>query len=87
MAPSRERVPVVIVEYDEIAKTIARRIAEIIKERRKEGGPIEVTLFGKYEDKFVKTRDGWRFRERIWTPDTFRGSNIPVAASPVPGAE
>ena len=38
MAPSRERVPVVIVEYDEIAKTIARRIAEIIKERRKEGG-------------------------------------------------
>ena len=56
-------------------------------ERRKEGGPIEVTLFGKYEDKFVKTRDGWRFKERIWTPDTFRGSNIPVAASPVPGAE
>src|SRR5205814_180524 len=48
-------------------------------ERRKEGGPIEVTLFGKYEDKFVKTRDGWRFRERIWTPHTFRGSNIPVA--------
>src|SRR3954470_21595750 len=38
MAPSRERLPVVIVEYDEIAKTIARRIAEIIKERRREGG-------------------------------------------------
>ena len=56
-------------------------------ERRKEGGPIEVTLFGKYEDKFVKTRDGWRFKERIWTPDTFRGSTTPVAPSPVPGAE
>src|SRR6185437_11994446 len=38
MPSSRERVPVVIVEYDEIAKTIARRIAEIMKERRREGG-------------------------------------------------
>ena len=38
MPSSRERVPVVVVEYDEIAKTIARRIAEIMKERRREGG-------------------------------------------------
>src|SRR6476469_3972459 len=38
MASSKERVPVVIVEYDEIARTIAKRIAEIIKERRREGG-------------------------------------------------
>ncbi|HMG96939.1 MAG TPA: glucosamine-6-phosphate deaminase [Gemmatimonadaceae bacterium] len=38
MASSKERVPVVIVEYDEIARTIARRIAEIIKERRSAGG-------------------------------------------------
>jgi glucosamine-6-phosphate deaminase len=38
MPSSKERVPVVIVEYDEIARTIARRIAEIIKERRQEGG-------------------------------------------------
>src|SRR5207237_9980204 len=38
MASSKERVPVVVVEYDEIAKTIAKRIAEIIKERRREGG-------------------------------------------------
>src|SRR5689334_13277155 len=38
MASTKERVPVVIVEYDEIAKTIANRIAEIIKERRREGG-------------------------------------------------
>ena len=37
MPASKERVPVVIVEYDEIARTIARHIAEIIKERRREG--------------------------------------------------
>ena len=38
MASTKERVPVIIVEYDEIAKTIAHRIAEIIRERREEGG-------------------------------------------------
>ena len=38
MSASRERVPLVVVEYDEIARTIAKRIAEIIKERRREGG-------------------------------------------------
>jgi hypothetical protein len=54
-------------------------------ERRQKESPIEVTLFGKYEDRFVKTKDGWRFKERTWTPDTFRGSDVPVAASPVPG--
>ena len=34
---NRERVPVVIVEYDEIASALARRIAEIIKSRRAAG--------------------------------------------------
>src|SRR6202163_681848 len=38
MSASRERVPLVVVEYDEIARTIARRIAEIIEERRRQGG-------------------------------------------------
>src|SRR5438874_6975403 len=38
MASSKERVPVVVVEYDEIARTIAKRIAEIIEERRRAGG-------------------------------------------------
>ena len=38
MASTKERVPVIIVDYDEIAKTIARRIAEIIRERRQKGG-------------------------------------------------
>ncbi|MBA3466328.1 MAG: glucosamine-6-phosphate deaminase [Gemmatimonadaceae bacterium] len=38
MASSKERVPIVIVEYDDISRTIAQRIAEIIKERRAAGG-------------------------------------------------
>jgi glucosamine-6-phosphate deaminase len=38
MASSKERVTVVIVEYEEIARTIAKRIAEIIGERRAAGG-------------------------------------------------
>jgi glucosamine-6-phosphate deaminase len=37
MSSTRERVPVVILEYDEIARHIARRMAEIIEQRRKEG--------------------------------------------------
>lgn len=54
-------------------------------ERRERGGQIAVTLFGKYEDRFVKTRDGWRFKERIFTADTFRGSDQVVPTSPIPG--
>jgi hypothetical protein len=54
-------------------------------ERRTEGGPVEVTLFGKYEDKYVKTADGWRIKERVWTADAFRNSRQPIAPSPVPG--
>jgi glucosamine-6-phosphate deaminase len=34
---NKERVSVVVVEYDEIARTVARRIAEIVKERRVAG--------------------------------------------------
>jgi SnoaL-like protein len=56
-------------------------------ERKGEGKPIEVTLFGKYEDRLVKTRDGWRIKERIWTPDSFRGSTQPVSPSPIPGQQ
>jgi glucosamine-6-phosphate deaminase len=37
MAATKERVSVVIVEYDEIARTIATRIADIIRERRRAG--------------------------------------------------
>jgi glucosamine-6-phosphate deaminase len=38
MSSSRERVPLVVVEYAEIARTIATRIADIMKERRRGGG-------------------------------------------------
>ena len=44
MAQTRERVPVVIVEYDQIANTIARRIAEIVRERNAEGRPAVLGL-------------------------------------------
>jgi len=37
MAQTRERVPVVIVEYEEIATTIARRIAEVVRAANAEG--------------------------------------------------
>ncbi|MBV9772716.1 MAG: glucosamine-6-phosphate deaminase [Gemmatimonadetes bacterium] len=39
MAQVRERVPVVIVEYDEIARTVARRIAEVMQAKRESGKP------------------------------------------------
>ncbi len=39
MSPQvRERIPVVIAEYDEVSRRIARRIADVIAERRKAGG-------------------------------------------------
>jgi glucosamine-6-phosphate deaminase len=44
MAQTRERVPVVIVEYDQIANTIARRIAEIVRGRNAEGRPAVLGL-------------------------------------------
>ena len=43
-------------------------------EKREETGPIEVTLFGMYADKLVKTSDGWRFKERVFRADTWRGA-------------
>lgn len=54
-------------------------------ETRAQGGHPEVTLFGKYEDKLVRTKDGWRIKERVWRADTYRGSSQSVSASPVPG--
>jgi glucosamine-6-phosphate deaminase len=38
MSGTRERVPVVILEYDEIARHIARRMAEVIEQKRRDGG-------------------------------------------------
>ena len=53
--------------------------------RKTQGGPAEITTFGKYEDKLVKTAEGWRIKERVWTADTFLGSDYPLMSSPVPG--
>jgi glucosamine-6-phosphate deaminase len=39
MAQTRERVPVEVLEYDEIARTVARRMAEIIREKQASGRP------------------------------------------------
>src|SRR3990170_2822101 len=36
---NKERVPVRIVDYDEIARTVAERIREIVQERRAAGSP------------------------------------------------
>jgi hypothetical protein len=41
-------------------------------ERLDEGLPVQITLFGKYEDDVVKTPAGWRFKTRMWRSDTHR---------------
>jgi hypothetical protein len=51
-------------------------------ERKTKDGPVELTLFGKYEDRLVKTPKGWRFKERIWRSDTFRGDTEKIQPSP-----
>ena len=50
---------------------------------KEKGGKPTIDLIGKYEDVYVKTPDGWRMKERIWTADTFVGSFQDVAPSPV----
>jgi hypothetical protein len=42
-----------------------------------------VDQMGKYEDLYVKTSEGWRMKERVWTTDTYVGSYQDVAPSPV----
>lgn len=54
-------------------------------EQKGEGKPVEVTGFGKYEDRFVKTPDGWRFKERIYRAEPFQGSTEAILPSPLPG--
>ena len=44
-------------------------------ERQQEVGPIEITLFGTYTDKLVKTPNGWRIKDRQFRADTWRGDN------------
>lgn len=42
-----------------------------------------IDLMGKYEDVYVRTPEGWRMKERIWTSDSHVGSYQDVAPSPV----
>ncbi len=44
----------------------------MIVERREQNGPVLITGFGQYDDTLVKTRDGWRFKERVFRPDSWR---------------
>ena len=44
----------------------------MIVERREEGGPVEITGFGTYDDTLAKTADGWRFKERVFRSDSWR---------------
>jgi len=48
----------------------ARGTAYMIQvEQRDASKPIAVTVFGVYHDTFVKTRDGWRFKDRAFKWD------------------
>ena len=51
-------------------------------ERKSQDGETEITVWGKYEDRLVKTPAGWRFKERIWRSDTWYDSDEPVIPSP-----
>ena len=50
---------------------------------KEKGGKPTIDLMGKYENLNVKTPDGWRKKERIWTPDGFVGFYQDVAPSSV----
>src|SRR5437879_1710864 len=45
-------------------------------ERRDASKPITVSLFGVYHDTLVRTRAGWRFKDRVLVPD---GPEEPVS--------
>lgn len=51
-------------------------------ERSAEDADTEITVWGKYEDRLVRTPRGWRFKERIWRSDTWYDSDEPVLPSP-----
>lgn len=51
----------------------ARGTAYMIMVEQEQERPIEVTTFGVYHDTFVKTRAGWRFKERAFRMERPRG--------------
>jgi hypothetical protein len=72
--------PIIIGLPDGTARGSSYMMGVSIKEK---GGKPTIDLMGKYEDVYVKTPDGWRMKERIWTSDQFVGSFQDVAPSPV----
>ncbi len=50
---------------------------------KEKGGKPTIDLMGKYEDLYVRTPDGWKMKERIWTSDEYVGSYQKIAPSPV----
>jgi hypothetical protein len=72
--------PVIIGLPDGTARGSSMMMGISIKEP---GGKPTIDLMGKYEDIYVRTPDGWRMKERIWTSDQHVGSYQKVAPSPV----
>ena len=69
----------VLVPTEEGARGSAYMLA---LERESQDAETEITVWGKYEDRLVKTPGGWRFKERIWRSDTWYDSDEPVIPSP-----
>ena len=51
-------------------------------ERESRDAETEITVWGKYEDRLVKTPEGWRSKEHIWRSDTWYDSDVTVIPSP-----
>jgi hypothetical protein len=52
----------------------------MMKSSAKEGQASEVEFNGVYNDVFVKTKDGWKFKSRVWR----RGPGIGISAPATP---
>ncbi len=72
--------PVIIGLPDGTARGSSMMMGISVKEP---GGKPTIDLMGKYEDVYVKTPEGWRMKERIWTTDEHVGSYQKIAPSPV----
>lgn len=72
--------PVIIGLPDGTARGSSLMMGVSVKEP---GGKPTIDLMGKYEDVYVRTPEGWRMTERIWTADQHVGSYQKVAPSPV----
>ncbi|MGE0392279.1 MAG: nuclear transport factor 2 family protein [Vicinamibacterales bacterium] len=72
--------PVIIGLPDGTARGSSMMMGVSVKEP---GGKPTIDLMGKYEDVYVKTPEGWRMKERIWTSDQHVGSYQKIAPSPV----